>query len=145
MHRETLLGSAFRLLGILSLLFWAGCSGGFQNGRAEVSGSIAMDNLPLSTGKITLIPVGEGVAAGGDIVDGTYFIPNDIGPTPGDYLVEIYSFASSGKKRKDTIGNAMVDVPVNIVPECYNSKTELRVTITDQKNKHDFDLVSDAS
>ncbi|MEW4564806.1 hypothetical protein AB1K70_19860 [Bremerella sp. JC770] len=145
MHREAFRWPVCRMLGILSLLFWTGCIAGNHDGRTEVRGSVVMDDLPLATGKITLIPVGEGVAAGGDIVNGTYHIPPDIGPTPGDYLVEIYSFAAIGKKRKDTLGNAMVDIPENIIPECYNSKTKLRVTIADQSNKHDFALASDAS
>jgi len=85
---------AFLIPGFVAVICW-GC--GDDSGLAKrypVSGTVTFKDQPVEKGRIDFIPekAGEGRAAGGDILKGSYSLttatPND-GALPGSYKVTI--------------------------------------------------------
>jgi len=128
---------------LLVITLSAGCGSSGGGGRIGIAGTVSVDGEPLDTGVITFIPVSQGVAAGGGIVEGLYQIESSEGLSPGEYKVEIDSKKPTGKKVPETIGTGMVDEYASVIPENYNRKTELKVHIQPgEDNKHDFTLTT---
>jgi hypothetical protein len=86
-----------------------------------------------------LIPAtGKGQSAGGGIVAGRYRIT----ASPVPVRVVINASRKDGKMPDpmNPGSGVMVDRYVEYVPDRYNEKTTLEVTITEGLNKHDFAL-----
>ena len=111
---------------LLCLLLLAGC-GGLK--RVPVAGEVSLDGVPLPTGTINFVPIGDGISVGAEIVDGTFHLSDQTGPVAGEYRLEITSTQPSGKKIKDTDGVTERDEIVNVIPAKYNSSSELKATI----------------
>lgn len=117
------------------LLTIAGCG----KSKPIMEGLVTLDGVPIEKGTIMLIPVkGKGQSAGGGIVAGRYRITAS--PVP----VNVWINASrKDGKMPDPLNpgsGVMVDRYVEYVPDRYNEKTTLEVTITEGVNKHDFTL-----
>lgn len=108
--------------------------------RIQVEGKVTLDGNPIEKGVITFIPAGKGATAGAEIKSGQFKIPQDQGPSPGEYRVEIDSSVPTGKKILDTDGETMVDEFKNGVPPRFNRQTELTVTLKNGENQQLFDL-----
>jgi hypothetical protein len=92
-----------------------------------IKGTVTFHGTPLTTGSIAFRPGPEtdGPAAGAEIVNGTFTIPQSLGPTQGWYLARItivepkqgdHNDASTFRlKAGFLVGN--VEVPVEIVEE----------------------------
>jgi len=131
------------IFSLLVITLSAGCGSNGGDGRVGIAGTVSVDGEPLDTGVITFIPVGQGVAAGGKIVEGLYQIKPSEGLSPGEYKVEIDSRKPTGKKVPETIGAGMIDEYASVLPAKYNRKTELKVHIqSGDDNKHDFKLAT---
>ena len=81
---------------IVAALAICGCGGPEDDlPRQSVSGEVTLDGEPLESGSINFTPKDVGradaTAAGAVIIDGEYSIQRDKGPTPGTYLVSIFS------------------------------------------------------
>jgi hypothetical protein len=133
------------LIGILFLS--AGCGGASYDGpkRSPVTGSVTLDGAPVPFGTITFKPVAEGRLANGSIEEGKYSIPEEMGPTPGKYKVDIRGYAKSASELGDGEGGGEeeeqeFDMGPEIVPTAYNTETTLEVEITGGANTHDFAL-----
>src|SRR5262249_27420377 len=87
---------------VLSLLCLAGCFGN----KAEVSGTVKLDGVPIKEGSINFIPVEGtlGPGAGAVIEDGKYHIAASKGVTVGKNRVEIRAFKNTGRKVQDPTG-----------------------------------------
>ena len=75
----------------------SGCGSG---ARVRLAGDVVFEGQPLTHGTIVFTPVdpSAGPSTGGDIVDGRYDVPGEMGATPGVmYRVEITALAKSGK------------------------------------------------
>ena len=73
-----------------------GCGGEGPEGRQTVYGKVTLDGQPLARGEIAFDPDPDGsggatVSTGGVIVDGSYSISGEDGPTAGKYRVSIRS------------------------------------------------------
>tara|TARA_R110002095_G_scaffold42912_6_gene39130 strand:- start:1432 stop:1872 length:441 start_codon:yes stop_codon:yes gene_type:complete len=130
------------LFSLLVIVLSACFSSNNDHGKVTIAGTVSVDGEPLDTGLITLIPVGKGVAAGGEIVEGLYQIKSSAGLIPGEYKVEIDSKKPTGKKVPETIGTGMIDEYASVIPENYNRNTELKVQIQPGDNQHDFTLAT---
>jgi hypothetical protein len=132
----------FRGIGIaesilLALLTATGCG----PSKTIMEGTVTLDGIPIKKGTIMLMPTnGKGQTAGCGIAAGKYHTE----VSPG--LMQVRSTANRKEgKMPDPLNpgsGAMIDRYVDYVPEKYNEKTELEVTLKPGLNKHDFKLES---
>lgn len=137
---------------LVLLFFWtvvylptAGC-GGLQ--QAELSGEVTYDGTPVESGFMRFFPVqgtpGDGASA--NIEDGKYSLAADDGLVAGAYRVSIMASRETGRKIK--VPEPTPDAPSHVMetfqylPEKFNSRTELQVTLKPGSNKEDFVLSS---
>lgn len=137
--------------GVLALVTGMSCGCG-SNGppRVEISGTVTWEGMPLESGTISFIPEGDqpGPMAGARIEQGEYQIRADQGPTLGEHRVEIQAWQTSGEKKVAGVGGAttgpsaggVVETMTMYIPEHYNKKSTLHVTIMPDANQFDFDL-----
>lgn len=81
-----------------------------------------------------------GPVAGGSIRNGQYSLSPEQGPALGKNKVLINAAKKTGKTVKSVESGKETEETVELVPEKYNSKTELEVEIKKGANAHDFDL-----
>lgn len=131
-----------RLAALALALAAAGC------GRhpSRLSGRVSLDGAPLTTGVITLTPVGEGPSAYAAIgPDGRYTIHTGAaaGLEPGDYVVTVAANASgTAPAGGEAPGNKGV-LPLVTPPEYIDRRrSPLRATIVPGSQEIDFDLQS---
>lgn len=131
-------GSLFLIVAALGFLApTAGC--GPSDGLVLVSGTVTFDGAPLSEGTIQFRALeGDQKAYASSIVDGKY----DARVEPGPASVEVRAsriiegkFVESNPGEFDPVGEMYI-------PEKYNSRTELKVTVESDKLDENFDLVS---
>lgn len=109
----------------LSAILAAGCGG---DGKKTVSGTVTFEGKPLPTGEI-IMRDDKGNPDVAEIKDGRYSIVT----SPGAKTVEITSIQETGKT--DPLGGPE---KANVIPEKYNTATELKINIpADSPN---FDL-----
>ena len=127
-----------------ALLSLAGCGGDSDElPRQAVSGRVTLDGKPLAAGRITLQPPGgaEGMPAGAEIIDGSYDIPRDEGPTPGTYAVRITSPAGAPEVDPNAMPGEPPRVAKEPIPPKYNAKTTLNAAISAEgPNTFDYEL-----
>ena len=123
--------SSWSILTLAELL--CGCPGGAGTlPTAEVSGTVTWKGQPVSRGQIQFQPA-EGPSAQGPIVDGAYRLQ---GVPVGDCKVSVEAYEDGpevtigpGKTQKST---------VQLIPEKYNTKTELEAAVFSGPNSFDF-------
>jgi hypothetical protein len=110
------------VLGCVALALWFA-----RESEPVVTGTVRLDNEPLTTGSIAWVPIEgtPGPGGGGGINDeGKYEIKR--GLRPGTYRVEIRSTrALSRKVQNPTIPSELVDEEVSVIPEQYNTSSSL--------------------
>jgi len=110
---------------------------GCGNRKPVMEGQITLDGVPVGKGAIQLRPVdGKGQTAGTGVVDGRYRME----ASPGTMKVIINWPQANGKMMDPGGSGQMIDRYVESVPDRYNDKTELTVTVKPGVNKHDFSL-----
>lgn len=114
----------------------SGC--GSNGSLMEIDGTVAYDGKPIQAGTVTMIPLGgDGPTAAGRIADGKYSMK----VLPGKKQVQIEGFKILGRRHlRDNPDAPMVDIQEQIVPACYNTKTELACEITSGVLTYDFAL-----
>lgn len=129
-----------------------GCGGAAHDDlpRRAISGTVTFDGQPLKTGFIQFHPATatEGMAAGGEIIDGRFDIPRDKGPVPGSYKVQINSLDEVPPPAVDADqmpGEIQIPdrrtVSSRPIPPRYNAHTELTAVVSpDKENTYKFDL-----
>lgn len=134
------------------VLLICGCGGSSGPERASLSGQVTFDGVPVEKGTIAFIPDGKtvGPTAGGVIEKGRYSVSRESGPVLGTHLVEITAYrpgkqievAGAGGASGGPSGGGSVQETEMYIPEQYNKKTTLTVTIKSGSNVHDFPLKS---
>ncbi len=134
--------SAFAYLLLpLTLFSFSGCGNGEQ--FQSVSGTVTVDGQPLKKGIITFYAIGEGSTSGGEVIEGSYSLPADRGPSPGKYRVEITGSRPTGKTEYDIDLKKKVDIEEQFLPPKYHAKSELTAeVVATGENKFDFPLTS---
>jgi hypothetical protein len=139
--RSGLLASLVLVVAALQL---AGCKRGAD--RASVEGIVRIDGRPLEAGALNLVPVDKatGYSAGARIVAGLYAIAGPKAPVPGKYRVQIVGTRKSGRQVPDMFRSGkMVDAIEQFIPDSYNTRSRLEVSLHAGENKGvDFDLKS---
>jgi hypothetical protein len=118
---------------VVLLVFCTGCEG---NRLKEIRGTVTYDEKPVKQGTITLLPPdGKGPTAAALITDGEYSVAVTLGPKQ----VKIEGFEVKGMRRYP--GSMMMcEDRRQILPERYNTKTELTSDITSGVRTYDFTL-----
>jgi hypothetical protein len=122
----------------------------------SVSGKVTLDDKPLPNAVVTFEAAGMGTFSYGMTdEDGEYtlrFDSNKMGCTPGEKRVEISTSRkilglNSDEEGADPDGGtgegeSATSPAQELVPERFNRKSELRVTVNDSATDHDFQLTS---
>jgi hypothetical protein len=135
--RRQALVRSFTALAVPALLVAAGCG----TRKPVMEGTVTRDGVPIEKGVIVLTPPdGKGQTAGCGITVGSYRMQ----AAPGTMQVSIMAERKDGKMPDPMSpgSGAFIDRYVDYVPERYNKKSELTVTIKPGMNKHDFNLES---
>lgn len=131
--------SVCRLLWGILLVCCIGCSAGEP--YQPISGSVKVDGQPLADGTITLYPNGPGTTCGGKVIDGRFELPQELGPTPGNYRVEIVAYRATGKTEFDVDTNTQKPIEVQYLPLRYNVNSQLTIDVEEGKPaEFEFDL-----
>ena len=141
-RRAGLAAGGLLVLGCVALVL------GFRpESEPSVTGTVRLDNVPLTTGSIAWIPMDgtPGPGGGAGITsDGRYEIKR--GLRPGKYLVEIRSSMTLNRKvRNPTIPADLVEEEVSVIPERYNTRSKLFREVGPGSTVVDFDLTGAAS
>ena len=121
--------------------------------RHALQGTVTLDGQPLAAGGIDFFPLQgtRGPTAGGQIVDGSFYIAPGGGTKVGTFRVLITASRKTGKQVSDPtaemidpeIENGMVDAYEQYIPARYNKQSELTAeVIVDGQNVFKFDLSS---
>lgn len=114
--------------------------------RGKVSGQVTLDGAPLALGSILFVPIegNQGVAAGGQIVDGKYSLTGDEGVSLGANRVEIRSLRKSGRKEQKPFApqGEMVEVDEEAVADSFNTASTLRADVKAGSQTLDFTVTS---
>jgi hypothetical protein len=138
------IAAAVAVLGLI-LTAAAGCGGSDGIARQVVSGRVTLDGKPLDHGEITLNPIEAGPSAGGTIRDGLFTIERSSGPSAGKYRVMIMAIRPTGRRVRDADGppGSTVAELANVVPDRYNTRTELEIDVKSEgPNQYTFELSS---
>jgi hypothetical protein len=137
-----------RLVGFSCLVLCpalGGCGGGDDLPRQALSGTVTLNGQLLEQGIIQFEPSSEQepVPAGALIKDGTFTIPRDEGPTPGNYRVFITSSGGKSPPPTPAEGNRqkMPGIMPDLIPPRYNTESTLTAKVeADKPNTFDFAL-----
>lgn len=126
----------------LGMFAITGCGSG---SRSSVEGTVTFDGQSVDGGSITFLPESgdkNASPASGQIIDGKYAIDSERGPAPGKYKVEIIWKKKTGKQIPNASDpGTSVDETKQVIPQKYNSKTELTCEIKSGSNKNvNFEL-----
>ncbi len=130
------------LAALLGVVSFAGCQP--DDGLCPVEGAVTLDGQPLAEGSIGMGPmVGQpGTAVGGKILNGEF----KIRASEGEMLVNIRSQKKVPIENPtpDEVAHNVTERTVELVPEKYNDRSELKFTVVKGKNKATFDLRTDS-
>jgi hypothetical protein len=127
----------FRLVFVATWV--AGCSSGLPYG--DVQGEVTLDGKPLDEGVVRFVPIDGKTPTASALIEGGKF--SERVPV-GSHRVEISSpklpkgFTSSKQLKRGTVdeGSALEE----LIPECYNTRSELRAEVKQGPNPVRFDL-----
>jgi len=129
-----------RFVSLLLMCALVGCGGK----AASVSGKVSFNGKPVEKGGIRLdiLQGTTSVAAAAPIANGEYKIPASAGLVAGEYRVMISASHDTGKTRLDRESGQQVPIINQLIPEKYNTASELKVKLESGENTKDFDLKS---
>ena len=108
-----------------------------------VSGTVTLNGEPLEEGQILFTPLQAGQAANAEIKAGRYEIPENRGPSPGKYRVEIRAYEDTGQTERDEVTGSAEPILKPIVPPRDNRDSELEAEVVEGgENTFDFELQS---
>ena len=122
------------------ILATAGCSGEDLL-RQPVSGYVYLDGKPLSLGAVIFYPAKGSnleisINGGAMIKDGYFSIPRSSGLIPGTYNVSLRAAETRPGGHHNREGHEDDEIVAReVIPERYNTKTEVRIEIKDNAIK----------
>ena len=124
-------------LGLVAAILVGGC--GSSDGLVDIGGTVTFDGQPISEGRIQFrMTEGDKQAYAGMIEDGKY----KVRVAPGAALVEIRASRPVPGKFEEVNPGEPEQVGEMYIPEKYNSRTELKVTVSGPKEDQNFDLTA---
>jgi len=136
-RRVWLAAGGLLVLGGVALAAWQ-----LRETEPTVTGTVRLDNVPLTTGSIAWIPIeGTPGPGGGGRISGEGKYEINRGLRPGKYRVEIRSTQTLSRKvLNPTIPADVVDEEVSVIPEQYNTGSSLIREVRSGSTVIDFDL-----
>jgi hypothetical protein len=128
-----------RALVVVPLLVFSwtlGCAGSAK--KATVNGTVTFDNKPLKEGVVRFVPIdGQSQTTAANIASGRFTATVPV----GEMRVE-FTAPKLGKRLKayDTPDSPVVDVPEELIPERFNIKSDLRITVREGTQDATFPL-----
>lgn len=123
---------------IVSVLIAAGCSTDSSHGT--VTGTVTLDSGPLEKGLIRFVPAdGQTATADATIENGAFTARVPV----GEKRITISAPKVVGKRKMyETPDSPMVDVVQELLPERYNVRSELTITVAGGEQVQEFALSS---
>ena len=134
----------FRLLaGCASLFLIAGCGGGDEFERIDVSGTATYMGQPIEDGAVVFVPKIANPADTGraaqpartaQIVSGKYSATGRGGVAPGEYILQVEAYtknpgaSADPAQEGDAVPEAMI-VKSQVLSEKFNKKSDMTLTI----------------
>jgi hypothetical protein len=117
----------------------AGCSPDTTQGT--VAGTVTLDGSPLANGLIRFIPTdGRTASADATVVDGEFTAKVPV----GEKRVSISAPKVVGKRKMyETPDSPTIDVVEELLPERYNVRSELSITVQAGSQGAEYSLTSD--
>ena len=103
-----------------------GCSN--TEPRFELNGEVTLDGVPLENATLILTPKGKGQAVAANIVDGKFQVPENLGPTRGEYDVRINPLDGNDDP-ESFVANARSGKKKQLIPKEYQSDGKLTVSV----------------
>ncbi|MEX1042586.1 MAG: hypothetical protein WDZ51_18275 [Pirellulaceae bacterium] len=129
-----------RFWGMVIIALTLGCSNDDSGlSRVDVSGVVHVNGEPLPQGHISFKPQPgtPGPSVGAEVVQGSFQIPQDRGPSQGVQRVEIRATRPTGRKLPEGSGSEtpdrLVEETEQYVPEKYNRKSTLTADLNAAK------------
>jgi hypothetical protein len=135
--------STVRVLVVVTLLIFGisiliGCAG--KGAPATLSGEVRFQGQPVEKGSIRLDPMaGEGEPAAVPITNGRYEFGPGSGLVSGRYRVSIMGHRVVGTRVDPETGQTIQETE-QYIPDQYNTRTTLEITLSPGQNTQDFDL-----
>lgn len=129
------------LLLSLALPSAAGCSGSDTEGK--INGTVTLDGTPLKEGTVRFVPVdGKSQTASAPIKDGKFSAKVPL----GEMRVELSAPLVTGKhKVYDDPNSPTVEDVAELLPDRYNTKSELKITVKKGSQDETFPLTRKAA
>jgi hypothetical protein len=124
---------------LLAVVLALGCG---RKANMRVWGTVSYDGEPIENGTILFVPIDEtpGPSTGGNITEGGYDVPSAGGPlVHGVYRVEINASKPTGKILFAERYGSFPEY-VSLVPPQYNTRSTLKVAISDQEKANNIDF-----
>jgi hypothetical protein len=124
------------VLSLLVVVSLAGCS--HSSTRGTVNGTVTLDGQPLKEGVVRFVPVDEkSQTASATVTDGKFTATVPI----GEMRVEFSAPRIIGRhKVYDTPDSPLVDDVAELIPERFNVKSELKITVKKGSQNETFPL-----
>ena len=122
----------------VGLLLLTGCSESTTHG--VVNGTVTLDGKSLEEGTVRFVPTeGESQTASAMIADGKFVTEVPVGKVRVEYSAP----KLMGKRKMyQTEDSPSVDIVGELLPERYNVRSELVLTVEPGQNAHEIDLQS---
>ncbi len=146
---------------VMCCLVVLGCSGGAGLETAPVTGTVTMDGAPMANVAVTFVPVAGGAAASGQTDTSGVYTLNTVGESGavlGKHTVKVTSMQATGSGTGASVGSdspeyakqASGDYAAGsaaasvkeVIPEKYNTKSELSYEVVAGKNTFDITMTS---
>ncbi|MDR0611867.1 MAG: hypothetical protein LBG58_17300 [Planctomycetaceae bacterium] len=121
---------------LLLILFLNSCS---SNERGIViSGNVTLDGTPIPNGQIHFLDQQTQVPVTAGIRNGNYSVSIE----PGEKSVKVFAERVIGKIPRDPAqpDGETIDQTEQYVPKKFNDKSELKITVINPKEVHNFNL-----
>ncbi|MDR3198700.1 MAG: carboxypeptidase-like regulatory domain-containing protein [Planctomycetaceae bacterium] len=121
---------------LLPVLFLSSCS---SNERGiTISGNVTLDGTPIPNGQIHFLDQQTKVPVTAAIRNGKYSVSIE----PGEKSVKVFAEKIVGKIPRDSArpDGEMIDKTEQYVPKQFNTNSELKITVVNKKEVHDFNL-----
>lgn len=134
---------AWKSIGLSAgMLILCGCSNS-QDQRYAVSGKVTLDGQPVQDATIIFTPKGEGLAAAASIVDGSFSLTEENGPTQGEFGVRINPKEAEMEELESDPPQPIRNSRRLRIPKVYQRDGKLTATVSDQADQSlTFELFS---
>lgn len=131
---------------LAALVALQGCSEPTGPQTMRVWGDVTYDGKPVEEGSIDFVSTDGAAPAQAPIKAGHYDLPAELGPVAEkSYLVQVNALKKSGKTIQNMMGDGepTMEVLVNTIPAKYNVKSDLKVSVSSDSSKNQFDFKLD--